>query len=482
MNTMISIAALLLGIAAALFGVLWATARRETARLAADLRNSEERRNTENREAEERLAAERHSRETLLAAERHAAESARTSAEQEIRAQIERRMEVQAELAALRASSDAEIDALRRKNAEEREAERLRREQEEETLRTQFKNLANDILGEQSRHFKETNKESLDQLLKPFREKINEFRERVEGIYSSENEQRGALRNELKNLMELNRRITAETTNLTNALKGNSKVQGDWGEMILETILDNSNLIRSVHYETQHNLKDEAGNNLRPDVILRLPEEKRIVIDSKVSLTAFVGYVNAESEEERGRSLAAHLASVRQHVVELGRKEYQRLLNSPDFVIMFIPNEPAFLAALQHDATIWSDAYDRKVIISSPTNLFALLKLVDDLWKRNAQNRNTADIVTYGTKLYEQLAAFTVSLENIGVSLDKARDAYADAYKRLRTGNDNIIRSGERLRKLGLPAKRRLSPKLVAEAGADDAPEMPETTETPAGS
>lgn len=249
----------------------------------------------------------------------------------------------------------------------------------EETFRTQFKNLANDILGEQSRTFKETNREALDVLLKPFRDNIVEFRERVEKIYSSENEQRGALRNELERLMELNRRITTETTNLTNALKGNSKVQGDWGEMILETILDNSNLIRGVHYDTQLNIKDEAGNNLRPDVVLYLPEGKRIVIDSKVSLTAFVGYVGAEDEATRRQYLASHVASVRQHVVELGRKEYQRLLDSPDFVIMFIPNEPAFLAALQNDSSIWADAYDKKVIISSPTNLFALLKLVDDL-------------------------------------------------------------------------------------------------------
>lgn len=250
------------------------------------------------------------------------------------------------------------------------------------------------------------------------------------------------MRNELERLMELNRRITTETTNLTNALKGNSKVQGDWGEMILETILDNSNLIRGVHYDTQLNIKDEAGNNLRPDVVLYLPEGKRIVIDSKVSLTAFVGYVGAEDEATRRQYLASHVASVRQHVVELGRKEYQRLLDSPDFVIMFIPNEPAFLAALQNDSSIWADAYDKKVIISSPTNLFALLKLVDDLWKRNAQNKNTADIVTYGTKLYEQLVAFTASLEGVGQSLDAARDKYNDAYKRLCTGNDNIVRCG----------------------------------------
>ena len=260
------------------------------------------------------------------------------------------------------------------------------------------------------------------------------------------------------------RRITTETTNLTNALRGNSKVQGDWGEMILDTILDNSNLVRGIHYQTQQNLKDEQGNNLRPDVVLFLPEGKRIVIDSKVSLTAFVEYVGAEDETTRRQYLAAHVASVRQHVTELGRKEYQRLLESPDFVIMFIPNEPAFLAALQSDAGIWADDYDKKVIISSPTNLFALLKLVDDLWKRNAQNKNTADIVTYGTKLYDQLVAFTASLEGVGQALDAARDKYEDAYKRLCKGNDNIVRSGERLRKLGLVTKKRQSARTLQAA------------------
>ena len=407
-----------------------------------------------------------------LLREKAEAVEARSLAEAEARTRLEERMRIETVLAAERERaaaererSAAEIEALRNRNAEERAAEQAEREKSEERLRLQFQNLANEIMGEQSRRFRETNKESLDLLLKPFKENIAEFRERVERIYSHENEQRGALHNELKNLMELNRRITAETTNLTNALKGNSKVQGDWGEMILETILDHSSLIRGVHYQTQLNIKDSEGNNRRPDVVLRLPEGKCIVIDSKVSLTAFVNYTSAESEAERARHLAAHLASVRQHVTELGRKEYQRRLNSPDFVIMFIPNEPAFLTALQNDPSIWSDAYEKKVIISSPTNLFALLKLVDDLWKRNAQNRNTADIVTYGTKLYDQLVAFTSSLEGVGAALGKARDAYDDAYKRLCTGNDNIIRSGERLRKLGLPTKRRQSARTLEAAG-----------------
>ncbi len=406
---------------------------------------------------------------TRLAAEKQAAEAAREKAESDLRTLAAQRIETEKELAALRASTAAEIAALRERSAEQRAAERAEREKSEETLRLQFRNLAGEILGEQSRQFRQTNKEALDILLKPFRDNIVDFRERVERIYSHENEQRGELKNELRNLMELNRRITTETTNLTNALKGNSKVQGDWGEVLLDTILDGSSLIKGIHYETQYNIKDAEGRNLRPDVVLRLPEGKRIVIDSKVSLTAFVDCTAADDEAERRRLLDAHIASVRQHVRELGAKEYQRLLDSPDFVVMFIPNEPAFLEALKADRSIWSDAYEKKVIISSPTNLFALLKLVADLWKYSNQDRNTKEIATCALKLYEQLVAFTSSLEGVGTALGKARDAYDDAYKRLCTGNDNIVRVGERLRRTAsLQSKRRHSPRTIEAAGAGD--------------
>lgn len=410
-----------------------------------------------------------------LKTEKNAAEAAREKAETALHASSVRHFETEKELAALRATSAAEIAALRERSAERQQAEREERAKMEETLRLQFKNLAAEILGEQSRQFKQVNKESLDILLKPFKDNITEFRERVERIYSHENEQRGELKNELRNLMELNRRITTETTNLTNALKGNSKVQGDWGEMLLETILEGSSLLKGIHYQTQYNLKDEEGRNVRPDVVLHLPEKKQIVIDSKVSLTAFVAYTAAESEEARRTHLAAHVASVRQHVRELGAKEYQRLLNSPDFVILFIPNEPAFLAALQSEPTLWSDAYDRKVIISSPTNLFALLKLVADLWKYNDQDKNTKEIAACGLKLYEQLVAFTASLEGVGTALDRARDAYEDAHKRLCTGNDNIIRVGERLKRTArLQTKRRHAARTVELADVGDDTALPE--------
>ena len=348
-------------------------------------------------------------------------------------------------------------------------AEKMRSQEEvEQTMREQFKALAGDVLGEQSRRFKEENRESMDLILKPFKDNIVEFRTRVESIFTHQNEQSGVLKNELQRLMELNVQITTETTNLTNALRGNSKVQGDWGEVILETILDSSNLIRGVHYQTQQNVKDEAGNNLRPDVVLYLPNNKQIIIDSKVSLTAYVNYVSAQTEAERRVAMAAHLASVRQHVKELSAKKYQQLMQSPDFVVMFVPNEPAFLDALKEDHSIWSDAYDKKVVVSSPTNLFALLKLVDDLWRRDDQNKNQENIIKFGVTLYEQLVAFTSALEGVGASLDQARTKYDEAFKRLSTGNNNIIRVGEKLRKLGLPTTKRQSARLVEECGADE--------------
>ncbi len=432
MNTTLIIALVLLGALAAALAAACAAQRRETKRLSA-----------------EKAAAEEEIR-TLTAA--------RTESENQ------------------RIRTETELEALRRRTAEEREAEKQRRDKEEETLRLRFRDLATEILGEQSQRFRQTSQESIDLLLKPFKDNIAEFRKRVEEIHTTQTSQRGELKNELQRLQELNRTISADAQNLTNALKGNSKVQGDWGEMLLETILDNSSLLKGIHYETQYNIKDAEGRNLRPDVVLHLPEKKNIVIDSKVSLTAFVNYTAAEDEEERRRHLAAHVASVRQHVAELGRKEYQRLLDSPDFVIMFVPNEPAFLAALQNDTSIWADAYEKKVIVSSPTNLFALLKLVADLWKYNDQDKNTKEIAACGLKLYEQLVAFTASLEGVGAALSKARDAYDDAHKRLCTGNDNIIRVGERLRKTArLQTKRQHAARTLELAGSE-AEEMSEAS------
>jgi DNA recombination protein RmuC len=353
------------------------------------------------------------------------------------------------------------------------EQQRAEQEQLQKTMQEQFRNLANDILEEKSRVFRQTNSESIEQLLKPFRDNITDFRLRVESIHRDDLERHGALKNELKNLMDLNRRITDETNNLTEAIRGNSKVQGDMGEMILTTILDHSNLIKGEHYVVQVNLKDEEGNNLRPDVILNLPEGKRVIIDSKVSLTAYLDYTRAETETERASAMTRHIESIRQHIKELSRKEYHRLLDcTPDFVLMFIPIESAFLEAMRECRDdLWLEAYNRKVILSSPTNLFAMLKLVDDLWQRDNRNRSTERIAQLGTKLYDQFVRFVGALEGVGKGLGDAQRSYDEAYKRLTSGNDNLVRNSERLRQYGINPKKLLNSNLL-DAAEDSSEEQ----------
>ena len=350
--------------------------------------------------------------------------------------------------------------------------EALARQKEEltalqERQRVEFKNLAAEILEEKSNQFKQTNRESLELLLKPFRDNIEGFRKKVEEVYEKEAQQRFSLKEEIRHLNEMNLRMSQEANNLTAALKGNSKVQGDWGEMILETILDSSNLIKGVHYQTQENIKDnETGANLRPDVILNLPEGKQIVIDSKVSLTAYVTYSETDAPEAQQRAVKEHVRSVRSHIAELAGKSYQTLPNgqnksvSPDFVIMFIPNEPAFLLAMQQDSALWSDAYNRKVIISSPTNLFALLKIVDDLWKRDGQSKNALAIATEGANLYDKFVGFSETLLDLGRSLGAATGKYEQAMNQLKTGRGNLIRRAERLRELQVKASKSLPAQL----------------------
>lgn len=363
------------------------------------------------------------------------------------------------ELELISARKDAE--ALRGKLEEE--SEKLK--EKNEMLMLQFEKTANDIFERKTRQLRDTNKESLDIILKPLKDNISDFKNRVEEIYSKETEGRGALKSELNRLMELNRRITEETNNLTSALRGNSKVQGDWGEMVLDTILESSNLQKGIHYTTQSNIKDAEGNNLRPDVIVNLPDGKKIVIDSKVSLTAYVNYCSAEDEESRRRTMNDHLRSIRAHINELGRKSYQdNILGSPDFVIMFIPTEPAFLAAVQYDAELWNEAYHKKVIISSPTNLFGMLKIVADLWKRDDLGRNANRIAKEGAMMYEKFVTFINTLEALGKNLDTMQGNYDKAMKQLRDGKGNLVSRAEKLKALNVKVSKSLPQSIVEDS------------------
>jgi DNA recombination protein RmuC len=428
--------------------------------------------------ATEREVARREADEQAARAEELQRRIVELTAEKgEVQTEAERRAvrieALETRLADQQRAFESEREQEREQQRATAEQQRAEQEQLQKTMQEQFRNLANDILEEKSRVFRQTNSESIEQLLKPFRDNITDFRLRVESIHRDDLERHGALKNELKNLMDLNRRITDETNNLTEAIRGNSKVQGDMGEMILTTILDHSNLIKGEHYVVQANLKDEEGNNLRPDVILNLPEGKRVIIDSKVSLTAYLDYTRAETEAERASAMARHIESIRQHIKELSRKEYHRLLDcTPDFVLMFIPIESAFLEAMRECRDdLWLEAYNRKVILSSPTNLFAMLKLVDDLWQRDNRNRSTERIAQLGTKLYDQFVRFVGALEGVGKGLGDAQRSYDEAYKRLTSGNDNLVRNSERLRQYGINPKKLLNSNLL-DAAEDSSEEQ----------
>ncbi len=363
------------------------------------------------------------------------------------------------EMAARNAADAVRIESLQAAIAAD--ADKLTKMQD--AFRAEFRVLANSIFDEKSTQFKQANKESLEMMLKPFRENISDFKQRVEHIYAAENTQRGELKAEIKNLLDQTSRISAETNSLTRALRGDSKTQGDFGEMLLETILSSAGLIRGEQYVVQENLTDEAGNNLRPDVIVNLPDGKRIIVDSKVALTAFVNYYNCEGEEQRLRHRDDHVKSVRNHLRGLSAKGYQDVeLHSPDFVVMFIPNEPAFLAAVNWDSALLSDAYAAKVIVAGPTSLFPILKIVHDMWKRDDQTRNAREIAQAGANLYDKLIGLAETLADVGKGLEATQKNYEKAVSQLKTGKGNLISRTENLRKLGVKSGKSL-PQIVAD-------------------
>lgn len=354
------------------------------------------------------------------------------------------------------------------------EIENLKRQ-----FHTEFENIANRILDEKTEKFTKVNQESLGQILKPLSENIDTFRKKVEETYNRDSNERFSLGKELEKLVQLNNRISEEANNLTNALKGNSKVQGDWGQMILENILEKSGLQKDREYFTQEYLKDNDGNYLKnedgsrmqPDVIIAYPDNRKVIVDSKVSLTAYARYVAATDSEEQKKNIAEHLRSIRRHIDDLSRKNYQDFAPTLDFVMLFVPNEPAYLLALQHDSELWHFAYNKRILLISPTNLIAALKLLADLWKREYQNRNAQEIAKRGAALYDKLVNFVASLEDVGTGLDKAKKNFDTAWSQLVNGQGNLIGQAEKLRELGIKPKKSLPGALQENAG--DEPDLP---------
>lgn len=340
----------------------------------------------------------------------------------------------------------------------------------QEDSKLQFENLANKILEEKTEKFTTLNQNNLKNILEPFQEKIADLKNRVNEAYEKENKERFSLAEKVKELAELNQQISEDAKKLTRALKGESKTQGNWGEMILESILEKSGLVKGREYFLEHELRDEdnkalfsefSGKKMRPDAVVKYPDERNVIIDSKVSLTAFTELVDETDADVYAIKLSQHLGSIKNHINQLSQKAYDDYGKSLDFVMMFIPSEPAYIAAMQADQNLWNYAYERRILLLNPSNLITSLKLIADLWKREYQNRNSIEIADRGARLYDKFVGFVENLEKVGRNLDQAKNVFNDAYKQLHTGNDNLVIQTQKLKSLGIKNKKELPQSLI---------------------
>jgi len=338
----------------------------------------------------------------------------------------------------------------------------------QQKFQLEFQNIANKLLDEKSQKFIETNRTNLDILLNPLKENIKAFEAKVDKVYKDESDERNILRGEITQLMALNKQISEEATNLTKALKGDSKKQGNWGEVILERVLERSGLVKDREYRLQASMSAADGTRFQPDVIIDLPDEKHLIIDSKVSLVAYERLVNCETEEDRRLFSKAHVESIRGHVLNLSSKNYHDLykVNSPDFVLLFVPIESSFSFAVQLDAELFSDAWDKRVVIVSPSTLLATLRTIASIWKQERQNRNVLEIAALSGRMYDKFVGFVADMENIGKSIKSSQAAYDSAINKLTEGNGNLTNTADKIKKLGAKANKQLDEKYI---GEDDA-------------
>lgn len=349
-----------------------------------------------------------------------------------------------------------------------------------EELSNQFKSLASDILEEKSRRFTEQNQANLGQLIAPLKEKFGEFQQKVESLEKDGVAGRSELKTQIEQLRSLNERLSEDATNLVGALRGSTKMQGEWGEVILEGILESCGLRKDHEYRVQETMFREDGRRARLDIIIDLPEGRHLVLDSKVSLNDYSDYCNAADETVREAALARHLASVRKHVRELSQRDYPSLysLNSLDFVVMFVPIEPAFMLALARDARLWQEAWDKNILLVSPSTLLFVLRTVAHLWRQEQQKRNVQEIVRRGSELYDKLAAFAKDLTDVGRKLDDAKGAYDEAYKKLAQGRGNVIRQAELLKGLGIKPTKAIPSGMVDLAMEQELFDEPDESDT----
>jgi DNA recombination protein RmuC len=346
-------------------------------------------------------------------------------------------------------------------------------------LTNQFKTLAQDIFEEKGKTFSEQNQIKLDAVLNPFRDQLKDFKQKVDDVYVSEAKERASLKQELENLRRLNQQINQEAMNLTRALKGDQKALGTWGEMILERVLEQSGLRKGVEYETQSGFRDADNKLLKPDVIIRLPEGRDVIVDSKVSLSDYEKYSSTEDETEQMEALKAHVQAVRIHIDSLSSKDYSSLkgLRSLDYVFMFMPIEAAFMAAFQHDETLFSDAFERKIVVVTPTTLLATLRTIESIWRYERQNQNAQVIAQQAGSVYNKLRGFVDDMEKLGKQLRTAQGSYEDAMDKLKRGRGNLISQANRFVGLGVKVKKVL-PKSITESAEIDTENDTETTDS----
>jgi DNA recombination protein RmuC len=375
------------------------------------------------------------------------------------------------ELATERATKNALIEKLKEQKSEIEEMGKK--------FNTEFENIANRILETKSEKFTDINKKNLAAILEPLGKNIEEFKKTVNETYIKESRERFSLGEKVKELALLNQQISQEARNLTKALKGESKTQGRWGEVILETILDKSGLRKGEEYFMEYQLTDDHGNPLRsdsegkkmrPDAVIKYPDDRTVIIDSKVSLNAFIRYSDANDPAEQKLALGEHVAAVKAHIDDLNCRGYDDYNKALDFVMMFIPSEPAYICALQGDPDLWNYAYTKRILLLNPTNLITSLKLIVDLWKREYQNRNAQQIAERGAKLYDKFAGFIENLKEIGKHLDKAKDAYTDSFNQLSNGKDNLVLQATKLKSLGIKNKKQLPEEMVRSSDDEGLP------------
>ena len=336
----------------------------------------------------------------------------------------------------------------------------------QQKFKIEFENIANKLLDEKSKKFTEHNRTHMDVILNPFKDKLKEFENKVDKVYQMEAEERNVLKGVITQLMELNKTIGNEANNLTKALKGDSKKQGNWGEVILERVLERSGLVKDQEYRIQASMQTVDGTRYQPDVIIDLPDEKHLVVDSKVSLTAYERLVNCETEEERKLFAKAHVESLRGHINDLSSKRYHDLyqINSPDFVLLFVPIESSFSIAVQLDAELFNYAWDKRVVIVSPSTLLATLRTIASIWKQERQNRNVLEIARLSGEMYDKFVGFITDMEGIGKSIRSTQDNYDKALNKLSSGRGNLTITADKIKKLGAKADKQIDMKYLNEA------------------